>query len=651
MEIKKLVVLLALTVLIIVVAVYVPLPPSRLTLISASTINIEQYGGLEGNKLTGTYWSILLAVDYTDQVGLYTFDDAQAHSPVSSYYWQGKNVTVKNKITLEILPGQPYYERPMQLRSTMVVPSARQHWIGFGSAGRSDENIAEPLYSGHWETITSDWVLHTPIVVKVYVNNVCVGAADIDTIGVVDTNTISLGKEVSVKKSENAYLTITNLGALQTGYTFPIWSGVVWFNNQYFYLNSEKVQRAIHNPYPIGDGQTVATGALTDFMPPSAFEETYAWYWYGQRVDSDLFDWYWKDNGEPCPYHSLLLGYVFLNPAKSPGWERVSSGIFSDVLKPWGKPPKFPTDNKPSPDTLSLVEFLEQRALAQKPLMPSWEPNPNNIKFIQTDIQNGYLRVYLPWGSFVRLLNVRISAELADTVVWEPQVANIKIVDCPSDIGSIGERKTVSITLRQTSTVTSDGYVKLTPVTSGLYWSFQPPAFGTGPMPPDTSKTFTFDVVNLGQPTDTPFKFKVEVYNSLGQLTDSREVTGTLLARGGQGSVLVVWTIDKETRIYVSGIHVIVNYDTVSKDGWTSGGAVSFDFGGGTPFVTISTVETIEYKSATVTKQLSLGQNEVTIELERKGGGGVNWLWIIIAACIAITLIAVALTIYAKKRR
>jgi hypothetical protein len=290
---------------------------------------------------------------------------------------------------------------------------------------------------------------------------------------------------------------------------------------------------------------------------------------------------------------------------------------------------------------------------AQKPLMPSWEPNANNVHFVKTDEQNGFLRVYCPWGSFTPLIDVRISAELADTIIWEPQAANIKIQSCPSDIGDVGERKTVSLTLRQDSTIASSGTVKISPITSGLYWDFEPQTFGTGTMNPGDTKTFTFDVVDLGQPADTKFKFNVSILNSLGQLTDSQVVIGTLLARTPEGSLLVVRTIDKETRLDVNGIHVIVNYDTMSKEGWTSSGTVAFDFGGGTPSVTISTTETSVYKSATTIKQLSQGQNEVTLELERIGTeeDGNYWLWIVIGIIVAATAVAIALVWKAKKKQ
>jgi len=539
------------------------------------------------------------------------------------------------------------------LKSCMVAPAAYKAWRTKMELGiRKDETIkVDALYSGHWETITSDWILHTPFTVRVYVNDTLFGEKMIDEIGVVTTSTIGLGEELMIG-SGSQYLTVTKLGALGTGYTLPIWQSVVWFNNQYFYLNSEAVQKAIRSPYPYGGAVEIG------IMNVGTYEDSFAWYWYGgvhESFGSLLpYDRYWKDDGGPVPGVSDPVGFYELIPASEiGGWVDVSD------MWAWGlspvRPVLYPTEKSSLPTDkrgwYSLMEFLDKVTMAQRPLMPSWEPNPNNVVFVTTDAQNGYLRVYLPWNSFSNLIDICISSELANTIVWEPQVANIKIVDCPSDIGEIGERKTVSLTLRQTSAVASDGYVKLVPITQGLYWSFQPPTFGTGRMNPDDSKTFTFDVVNLGQPTDTTFKFRAEVYNSLGQMTDSREVIGTLLARGQQGSVLVVQTIDKKTKIDVSGIHVIVNYDTISKEGWTSGGAVSFDFGGGTPTVTISTVETTIYKSATITKALSLGQNEVTIELIRQGETEPqDWLWLILVIVIAVTIAAVAITV-AKRRR
>lgn len=653
---NELFVILMLAILLVSAVYY--FHPWSLTLLSATTINIDQQGGLEGNKLVGTYWSLLMSVDFTDQVGMYTFDDAEAHKTGSSPYWQGKNMTLLNSVKLWIDPGQPYYERPMQLKSSQVTPKAYQNWqIVFTGIGRDKWLGVDALYSGHWETITSDWILHTPFTVKVYVNDTLVGQQTIDTIGTVDTTTIGLGKEVDVSKSASEYLTITNLGALQTGYTFPIWPGVVWFNNQYFYLNSEAVQKAIHNPYPSGDGGTSDRWGV---MPSGSYEDSYAWYWYGGQFSYPIegevkYDAYWRDEGDPKsinPAHTPVSPILCIPFDQVGGWADGGggTGILARV-KPV-RPVIFDKSSLPSDKQqyMSLVEFLEKRVSAQKPLMPSWGPDANNIVFTKTDEQNGFLRVYLPWNSFTRLIDVRISTELANTIVWQPQVSNIKIVDYLSDMGEIGERKTASITLRQDSTVPSSGVVEISPITSGLYWDFEPQTFGTGTMQPGETKPFTFDVVNLGQPTRTDFQFKIEVKNSLGQVTDSKTVVGTLLARTPQGSILLVRTIDAETKVPISGIHVIVNYDTLSKEGWTSGGQVAFDFGGGTPSVSISTAETLTYKSATTTKQLAQGQNAVTLELVRQGvtPNEIPWTWIIIGSLVAVMTVTIA---YLYKKR
>jgi hypothetical protein len=627
-----------------------------LTVLSATTININQQGGLEGNKLTGTFWSVVMAVDFTDQVGMYTFDDAAAHSSGSSPYWQGKNLTVQNSVKLWIDPGQPYYERAMQLKSCCVSPKTDLIWRYKVEGGirRDEANYVDALYSGHWECVTSDWILHTPFTVKVYVNDVLVGTEELDVIGAVDTSSIGLGKSVTISEDVDNYLTITNLGSLQTGYTFPIWENIVWFNNKYFYLNSEGVQKAIHNPYPVGPSDVDI-----DVMQPGTYEDSFAWYWYGGMHSNTYgqtvpYDRYWTEDGAALGGVPNAVGvYMWASSDEFGGWQ--------DCSDTWAykrtpiKPVLYPEDKNSLPTNKqsfqSLIEYLENTVKAQKPLMPSWEPNANNIEFVKTDEQNGFLRVYCPWGSFTPIIDVRISAELADTIIWEPQVANIKIQECPSDIGDVGERKTVSLTLRQDSTVASSGTVKVSPITSGLYWDFEPQTFGTGTMNPGDTKTFTFDVVNLGQPADTKFWFNVSIFNSLGQLTDSKIVTGTLLERSTQGSLLLVRTIDKETRLDVNGIHVIVNYDTMSKEGWTSSGTVAFDFGGATPSVTISTTETLIYKSASAIKQLSQGQNEVTLELERiETPPPPNyWLWIVIGIIVAATVVAIAL-VWKKKK-
>jgi hypothetical protein len=627
----------------------------KLTLLSATTINMNPQGKLDGNKLVGTYWSILASVDYTDQISTYQFDNDEAHSSVSSPYWQGKNMTVKNKITLTIDPQQPYYERAMKYSSVLVVPKAYQNWQSLISSGKDTDISANPLYSNHWETITSDWILHTPFVVKVYVNDVLVGEKTIDTVGAVSTDTISLGTNVNIDKSSSEYLTITNLGALQTGYAFPIWDDVVWFSNQYFYLNSEAVQKALDNPYPATKTDPDIRKSMSDSN--INFKGSYAYYWYGWTDSSGLeFDGYWSKDGTPYPGDPTGATAKVIDFNKSPGWSDAGGGLgITWRRKPSvNTPPLFPTDKKPdkSFNALSLVEFLEQYVQAVKPKMPSWEPNANSIQFITNGTQNGYLRVYLPWGSFVPLIDIRISTELADTVVWEPPVGDFSIVDYRADLGNIGERRSTYVTVQQLSNVAASGVIKLVPKTSGLYWSFQPQTFGTGTMNKGEKKAFQFDVVNLGQPEQKDFEFQIQVYNSLGQLTDSKTVKGTLLAYSIQGSTLTVRTVDKDTGLDVNLIHVFVTYDTTqSRDGYTSNGVISFDFGGATPQVTITTAETNVYQSASTTTWVRYGYNDVKIELLKQGEtppAEIPWNYILIILLAVVICVVVVIVI---KRR
>lgn len=641
--------------LTIVLAAYIG-TPFKMSVISVSTLNIDQSGGLDGTNVRGTFWSIDLLLDTQTIASGYqfTFNDNQAHA-YGTPYWQGKNVTIKNEIKVVVTPLQPYYERPMQLRSCEVVPKAYQNW---GSLVTTDKDIgtsANALNSGHWETTTSDWILHTPFTVSIYVNGNLFGTKSIDSIGSSSSVNLAVGTDLKIGGASD-YVTIQSLGAMPTSYSAPIWSSLVWWSSQYFFLNSEAVQNAIHNPYPIGDG--LSPDVRKEMTHTSGATSTYAFYWYAMQTTGEVCWNYWSKDGTPYPARATSGSPpVSLDFNKVPGWADGGGG-FNILwrLKPSiSTPPLFPTSPKPSKsfNALSLIEYLQQITKAIRPSMPSWNPDYGSIPFGWNNSTNGYIRIYLPWGSFLPKARILISSDLADTIVWQPKVSNIKITSCPTDIGSVSDTYTVPITLQQTSTAASSGYVKLVGKSSDFI-SFSPPVFGTGVMQPSQQLQFSFTLTNLGEPSDTDTSFVVQVWNSNpiqgDQMTDSKTVKVRLLQRGTQVTILQVYVIDGDTLLYLSGIRVVVNYEQQSKEGFTSSGVATFEFGSASPYVTVTTVPDVNYKNATSqSMQLSKGPNAITLKLYK---GAVPppfpWIWIVL---IVIVIVAVSIVVFATMRR
>lgn len=616
-----------------------------LTVLTASKIEIDPKGYVTDDTLKGTYWSIVLIPSWTEEVGAYEFNDDVVHSGNANPYWQGKNLTVKNEIIIRIKPLQPYYSRKLTLSSVQVVPSAYQNWLNWLGQYGVDKDKADALYSGHYTFAESDWTLHTPFYVELLVNGAKVDSETVDTVGAVETVTLGTAPET---------VTISNLGKLSTGYSPPEWQDIIYFSNQYFYTYSDKIMDAMSNPYPAGASSKSGDATMT----LGTFEDTYAWYWYGGawkpqgEVVEYVFDRYWKETGTPCPISKWGVSnqIIWLNldrhrpdSGEVPGWYDPEGEAGVTRRRPL-TPPKYPTEKPSNREwALSLVEFLETRAGAKKPSMPSW---------LQGDVvvEDGYMKLYLPYGSMNNVLQALISAEIADTVVWHPLLSNIKITDFP-DLGDVYENKKSSITVKQAGDLEAGGTIWFTYKPSDLEIGVDPPTIGIQDLKPGESRTYWFTIKNLAVLEDTPFTVTAKVTNSLGATTDTKTAGGTAKARSSVTTNLVVYTLDAKTRSPIGGVTVSVSYDTLSKTGVTSAGAVTFDFGSSSPFVTVTTTETTTYKSASTTKQLSTGPNTVELLLYKHGDepppAWWEWWWLI-AIIVAIVVVVVLVIVYKK---
>jgi len=325
----------------------------------------------------------------------------------------------------------------------------------------------------------------------------------------------------------------------------------------------------------------------------------------------------------------------------------------------------FPSQEEPAADYAGkycLTEFLEVKG-AQRiqtgNLMPDWEPDTNDIHL--DDGGNGKLRLYLPYLSFNPLMNIRISSELADTVIWEPPVANLKITAINGepagtqtdvfDLGVCADRTTVSVTVANLGNVASSGEIECQPIDTGASWAFEPQSQGTGTLQPEEEKTYTFDVVDLTTTEEGTYKFKVALYNILGVRTDFRDFQVTLLPRGVGGVLLYIRTFDANTTQDVAGHRVILS--------WNNQGSAqelvtpaSYDFEGVTPLVTVTAPETADYQAASATLQLVVGLNRIDLELLPQGyvPPPDDYTWLIILILVAV-MFAAMYWIYRKNSR
>jgi len=619
-------------------------------IISVSEIQVRPEGYLEGNHIKGSYIIITGAVQYSEDWQILEFNNETLKKHPAD--WNGEQIWVKNEIKIQFKPQRPYYSREMKYVSKRpVVPKAYKNWMNrfTKEAGKSDEVVAPPLYSQHWEFESSDWQLHVPITLEIYVNNEKITTK---TLNLLDIAQLELGHALNIT-TERGTIMIQSLGALQGKYYPPEWENIIWFNEKYFYLDSSAIRQALECPYPwpSGGGDGVLEGD---------YKNSYAYYWYGgvYRISGSGweeivdFNRYWTDDGSPYPYAFIMPGVVRVN-GFAPGWtDKTDSMNF--IVEPIA-PPKFPEDKSSLPadirGSLSLIEFLEKNG-AIRPSLPSWIPSWDDMKVTLTrfhDLYSGRMYLYLPWSCFSQVITVKIPTELADAVVEVPKLANIKIEDFPDDLGEIATDVTVDLKLKQYANVASDGIVEIELTSpSDAYVAFKPNWFGTGPMEPNEVKDFSIQVINLGSPDKIECKGKITVKNSYGVETDSKEFKFTLLPRQGDYSLLTV-KVQDESGNPVNGILVIVNYEGKSKSAYTSLGSVTFDFEGATPYVTISTQETEVYASATATHQMHEGYNEVILTVATKGKPETDWSWLFWILLTSIIII-ILFTLYKKRR-
>lgn len=645
--------------------------PTRLGLIAVSSATIEPNGYLSGSKLEGTYWLVTLSVDYATQIS-FTFDNATVHANGANPTFNGQALSVLNPITITITPGQPYYIRPMEEIVTTVVPGAyRDFWSDLTQQGRDKSvDAVSPYQPIRWVTTSSDWMLCTPFTVSVVSNGVSIGTYTILNVGTATTTSISLGSTLQFPNNQSAVdnsVYVTDLGSLVQSATPANWASLQWFSNQYFFLGSTAITHALTNPYPVGDGKTASVSYLTD---ATAYDNTYAYYWYMQD-GSSVYTGYWQDDGTPFP-GGASNGLQVLGPSTSPGWDDGGSAlgilwrrIPSQSQLSSGMPPTFPTDPTPTGKSitpLSLVGFLEQDigaqdiAQASNGLLPTWDhPTGSGLTLINSGNNAGWLKEMLPYGAFDPVVTLEIGSAICNTVVYTPIAGNFKITSVSANLGTIAadESLTVPITIQQTATVASPGATGTVTLTSpsNTYVQITPESWATPAMMAGTSQTFDFVVKNLGSPTTVTSSFGVSVANSLGVVTDSATVKFTLSALSTIGSVLVVTTVDHDTGLAVSGIFVIVQYGTTEQTGYTANGMVSFNFEGGTPSVTISTSATSTYQSASTIYQIHSGENPVTLQLLKIGEPPpVQIPWLLIAVVAVATIVLVVAVVTVKRR-
>ena len=602
MEKKALITLALLIMLTVIVIIALPLKPY--TVISVSQVRIEPQGSenTETGEWEGTYWIIAAVTDMTDEIGAVKLEESTEGTV------DDKKLVTTSEITIKIDPHRPYWEIPVTWEPVQVYPKTYRTWLnklGLGYYYGRDEDVYVPAKTLTVYRFTRDyWEAHTPFTIYVYKNDELIGSKYIDTIGGTETVTIENPDDPKEK------VIITNLGKIGAAYQLTL-KNLIFIESLTYAYDEDALSLLRYD-------QT---------------SQSFSQYWFGSaKTVTEYGSAYnrWKDIGSPIGFwaYDTAAGTMLQGRVEAPGWQA------DDDFWNYKQRPKEASFN-------TIIDYVEDFYVRKN--IDVWGQGAK--------IVGGKLRVYLPYGAMSSLITIKISSELADTIVWRPPTAKFKIV-ATSPIGEVGDKVDFSIKVRQESTVKSTGRIDLKVSPENLPAEVIPSSISPT-LAPNEERIFYFTLVNLGADTRQSGSVVITCTElTTGAVTDQKSISFTLLPRAAETVTLEVYTIDKETGEKVSGIPVVVRWDTQSDLSYTDNGVAVFDMDGFTGTVFITTGETAIYKSASTSTTLKAGINTVTIYLEKREAAPPSipeWLiYVIIASVIAVAIIVAA---YIIRRR
>ena len=601
LERKKLIITVLLITLTIIVAALLPL--RRYSVISVSEIKIEPEGVDDPSteEVEGYYWVVAATTDITDEIAFQKILENGTEATIDD-----KKVVTKSTISIKLTPHRPYWEMPLTWEPVMVYPKTYQAsgtawWFGKDTDVYVSQKTLQVyrFTRGYWEA-------HTPFTVYVYKNDELIGSKYIDTVGGTETVTIVNPSDPKEK------IIITNLGKIGAAYQITL-SRLALIGGLTYAYDESVIERILRY---------------------DSTSDSFSCYWFGppEKEDGSAYN-RWKDDGSPIGLWitSTLGGDYVEGVVKAPGWEDKTT-----VLKYVAKP-KAASFN----DIISYVERFYHRQNV-------------DIWNVGAELVGNKLRVYMPYGAMSSLITIRISSELADTVVWKPPTANIKVMSYPDSLGEIGEEASFMVVFKQESTVRSTGRIDLTIEPQNLPASVIPETLNPT-LDPGATLSQYFTLKNLGASERTSGTLVITCRElTTGSITDQVRIGFTLLPRAQNATTLEVYTIDKETGEKVSGIPVVLRYDTKSDLKYTDQGVIIWDLGGYTGTVSVTSGETAIYKSASATKTITPGTiNTITLYLEKREAPPPpipEWIIYVVVACIIAGAIVVSAYLIRRKR-
>lgn len=600
-----------------------------LTILSVSKVEIEPEGYVdEDNKVRGSFWITTMLTDCTDKAASWKFHNETDRDR----YYKGEQVDLASEIEIIIDPEQPYWERPLEVHSHQVYPKTYGTWrdvryVPYVTIGKREDTWIPSLSVNTYQFgsragVPNVWTVHTPFWVTLRKNGIELAKEYVDTVGMVETI-----KMANPDDPQNEYILIKNLGKLGTGYGQPSITDIICIEQQldYIFSGSDEVENKIN--YDVSD-------------------LSYSNYWFGggqhYKTSGGHVVKRWGD-GSPAHYYYVGFKKFVVADDGFPGSEREDEFMVKEKVRPI-EADIWHDNSYTKPYGKSLVNYLKQYHNTLD--VDVWKCGAEI-----TD--DNFLRINMPFASVNSLITLQISTEIADTIVWKPQIANVKFVSCEWQTAGtdadIQDRLSAVLTVKQHSSVKSTATIKPVFEKTGQPIAINPLAH-TVDLAPDETKTVKFEFLNLGTEKDLENKVTFIIENTLGVETDRSSLTFTLKKKGVAETILTVHTIDAETEMGIGGIPITITYDSSTQTAYTIDGTVVFDLEGVEGTTSVKSSETTTYQSASAITTVKAGEpNKVTLRLYKKGVTPPQplpfWLFLL------LIMIPTSIALYAMTRR
>lgn len=492
------------------------------SVLSVNQINLDaSSASIVNGKVVGSFWVVTLTVDMTESYTFLRLDDTSVVAQTSdgyiidqlgTYYVDGQEVRPSTTIQATITPvGTPSYNFALQTVQNTVTPKTYGTVVDGGSG---------QYLTNHREDTTEQYTTAA--------NPFTVTSKDLpsSTYGVVDSQyTIQISKiggygwntdpilfsskpdqtktfEYSVPDNPNTLedestqkILVKQLGMLATSVTGPDFTnGIKIFDTGRVYQNTGTLQ------------------SVVQYDPTGTVSNSFSNYWFGPSR--------WPNGNPNVPAVNTQYG------------PRLDLNYGNQYSQGWSLTGNTEADPQ-SPDLTNFYGYLSSMPLQKI------SDNPNvagglNVYGEGYELVGNNLKVYTDYAPS-SVIQIWISTELADTMVYQPAIEDFEITDYSWENNrrqrtvEVGETAFANLDVKNTglNLATYEVSYSVSPSSVANYVQVSP--LQTVQISGGMIKTVTFSVVNLGV-SNVPLDFWIEfhVKDALGLTEKTCVLSGTL---------------------------------------------------------------------------------------------------------------------------